>query len=247
LWQKLFPHGTDAERLRGEVDLPWRFAANIVLIGPPGSGKGTQAVRIAERLSIPHISTGDVLRAAVRAQSPLGRQVADTLASGGLVSDDLITALVRERLAADDAARGFVLDGYPRTKPQAEALDTMVPPDSLMIALIEVSDDAIVRRLAIRRVCDACGITQSVFEDDSAEHGACPYCGGNLVRRSDDEPETVRRRLRTYAEQTGPVVDYYRSRPRFATIDGLQHVDQVTAALRAFIERAARMLKNASW
>ena len=210
-----------------------------MLIGPPGSGKGTQAVRIAERLSIPHISTGDVLRAAVRARSPLGRQVADTLATGALVSDTLITELVRERLRAADASRGFVLDGFPRTRPQAEALDTMVPPSSLIVVLIAVSDEAIVRRLSIRRVCDACGITQSVLESANVEPEACPYCGGNLVRRADDDPDTVRRRLMTYAEVTGPVVEYYRSRPRFGSIDGLQHVDRVTAALRSHVDHVS--------
>jgi adenylate kinase len=209
-----------------------------VLIGPPGSGKGTQAVRIADRLSIPHISTGDVLRAAVRAQSPLGREVADTIAAGVLVSDALVTELVRQRLRAPDASRGFVLDGFPRTRSQAEALDTIVRPSSLIVALIEVADDAIVRRLSTRRLCDACAITQSVSEGASADHEACPYCGGTLVRRADDDPETVRRRLETYAEVTGPVVGYYRGRPRFGSIDGLRHVDQVTAALHAHIDTA---------
>jgi len=209
-----------------------------VLIGPPGSGKGTQAVRIAERLSIPHISTGDVLRAAVRAKSPLGRRVADRIAAGALVSDALVTELVRERLAAGDATRGFVLDGFPRTRLQAEALDTMVLPSSLIVVLIEVADEAIVRRLSTRRVCDACAITQSVSEDASADKEACPYCGGTLIRRADDDPETVRRRLETYAEETGPVVEFYRGRPRFASIDGLRHVDRVTAALQAYLETA---------
>ncbi len=209
-----------------------------MLIGPPGSGKGTQAVRIAERLSIPHISTGDVLRAAVRAKSPLGRRVADRIAAGALVSDALVTELVRERLAAGNATRGFVLDGFPRTRSQAEALDTMVLPSSLIVVLIEVADEAIVRRLSTRRVCDACAITQSVSEDASADKEACPYCGGTLVRRADDDPETVRRRLETYAEETGPVVEFYRGRPRFASIDGLRHVDRVTAALQAYLETA---------
>jgi adenylate kinase len=209
-----------------------------VLIGPPGSGKGTQAVRIAERLSIPHISTGDVLRAAVRAKSPLGRRVADRVAAGALVSDALVTELVRERLAAGNATRGFVLDGFPRTRSQAEALDTMVLPSSLIVVLIEVADEAIVRRLSTRRVCDACAITQSVSEDASADKEACPYCGGTLVRRADDDPETVRRRLETYAEETGPIVEFYRGRPRFASIDGLRHVDRVTAALQAYLETA---------
>jgi len=220
-----------------------------VFIGPPGSGKGTQALRVASRLSIPHISTGDILRAAVKAGSPLGRRVAETLAAGGLVSDEIITELVRERLGAEDAARGFILDGFPRTEAQARSLDEMRLPGSLLVILIDVSDDAIVRRLSSRRVCDACAITQSVAAGDGTEREACPYCGGNLVRRADDEPAVVRRRLATYASIAGPVLDFYRARhgppgsegsdtsQGFIAIDGLRHADAVTADILAFVAR----------
>jgi len=208
-----------------------------VLIGAPGSGKGTQAVRIAERLSVPHISTGDILRAAVKAQSPLGQQVAGIMAAGGLVGDGLITDLVRDRLAARDTSRGFILDGYPRTASQAEALDTMRAPASFIVMLIEVPGDAIVKRMSSRRVCDSCAITQSVSPDTEIEREACPYCGGNLMRRPDDHPDTVRRRLETYASLAEPVVAFYRVRRTFAAIDGLQWADRVTADLCAHIER----------
>ena len=223
---------------------------NVVIIGPPGSGKGTQAVRVAERLSIPHISTGDILRAAVKAQSPLGRAVAETLAAGALVSDEIITDLVRGRLAAGDTTRGFILDGFPRTEAQARALDAMRSPDSLSVVLIDVADEAIVRRLSSRRVCDACTITQSVAPGDEAHREMCPYCGGNLVRRIDDHPDTVRRRLATYASVAGPLVEYYRTRhgslglvasfgslgpERYVAIDGLRHADAVTADIVAFV------------
>jgi adenylate kinase len=207
-----------------------------VLIGPPGSGKGTQAVRLAQRLGVPHISTGDILRAAVRAGSPLGRRVAALIDAGAFVGDELITDLVRDRLAAGDASRGFVLDGFPRTLPQAEALDTMRSPHSLIVLLMEVADEAIVRRLSGRRVCDACAITQSV-SPVAEGHEGCPYCGGNLVRRADDDPDTVRRRLETHAATAARIVAYYRQRPRFAAIDGLQPADAVTAAMMACIER----------
>ena len=218
---------------------------NMVLIGPPGSGKGTQAVRLAGRYGVPHISTGDILRAAVRAATPLGQQVSATLASGGLVGDDLITDLVRDRLARKDTGRGFVLDGFPRTVAQAHALDELfAPPDRapedplphapLIVVLVAVSDQAIIGRLSRRRLCASCAITQSVSDDSEAE--PCPYCGGTLVRREDDEPETVRRRLATYASFAEPVTDLYRSRLRFATVDGLRHPDAVTAALCAKIE-----------
>ncbi len=197
-------------------------------------------MRIAGRLSIPHISTGDILRAAVKAGSPLGRRVADIIAGGNLVSDALITELVRERLAADDTSRGFVLDGFPRTLPQAEALDTMREPASLFVLLIEVADEAIVRRVSSRRLCDACAITQSVSPDAEESREGCPYCGGNLVRRADDHPDTVRRRLATYAMTAGPIVEHYRSRPLFTALDGLRHADVVTADVLARVESARR-------
>jgi adenylate kinase len=215
---------------------------DMIFIGPPGSGKGTQAVRIAERYGIPHISTGDILRAAVKAGTPLGRQVADTLATGGLVSDGVMTDLVRDRLAAPDTARGFLLDGFPRTVTQAEALDGILtalrrrPDCCLIVALITVEDEAIVRRLGRRRVCDSCGITQSVSDASDAQNESCPYCGGRLVRRPDDDPAVVRRRLATYAALAQPLVAYYRDRRSFGSIDGLRPPNDVTAALVAHVE-----------
>ena len=213
-----------------------------MLLGPPGCGKGTQAKRISERYGVPHISTGDILRAAVRAGTPLGRQVADILATGGLVSDDVITDLVAERLRAPDVEPGFVLDGYPRTLAQAQALDTLVEPDSLVVLLIAAADEAIVHRLAKRRVCDSCLITQSAHAGSDPARQPCPYCGGNLVRRPDDDPETVRRRLATYATAAAPLLAYYRSRPRFAEVDGMRGLEDVTTALCASIEHARHVL-----
>jgi adenylate kinase len=207
-----------------------------VLIGPPGSGKGTQAVRIAERYGIPHISTGEILRGAVRDGTPLGQQVAAILASGGLVDDDLVTALVRERLSRADARPGFVLDGYPRTAPQADALDALLAGACLIVVLIDVSDEAIVDRLSRRRVCESCRITQSTGSGPEAQE-SCPYCGGTLVRRQDDDPATVRHRLATYAAQAGPLLARYRSLPTFAAVDGLQDLAAVTNAIVAHIDR----------
>jgi adenylate kinase len=210
---------------------------NVVLIGPPGCGKGTQAVRLAERYAIPHISTGEILRSAVRTGTALGRQVADILTKGSLVSDDLMTDLVRERLGERDTAPGFVLDGFPRTAGQSSALDDMLGPASMIVVLIHVDDGEIVRRMGTRRVCDACRLTQSVADAFHPDSEPCPYCGGNLVRRPDDEPETVRHRLATYAQYAAPVIEHYRPRQAFAVIDGLQHSDKVAAALAAHIER----------
>jgi adenylate kinase len=209
----------------------------VMLMGPPGSGKGTQAVRIASRYAVPHISTGDTLRAAVKAGSALGRQVADTLASGGLVSDAVVTDLVRARLAVPDTAGGCILDGFPRTASQAEALDAILGSTTLVVALLVAADDEIVRRLSARRICDACAITQSFSDDADPERGACPYCGGNLVRRPDDHPDTVRRRLATYASFASPMIEFYQGRATFGAIDGLQSADKVTAALCAHIDR----------
>ena len=198
---------------------------NLVLIGPPGSGKGTQAIRLAERYKVPHISTGDILRAAVRDGTPLGRQVATVLAAGSLVGDDLITDLVRHRLREPDARPGFVLDGYPRTLAQAQALDLLLtsPP---IVMLIEVPDEEIVARLGKRRVCESCRITQTA---SLVESDPCPYCGGRLVRRADDEPATVRHRLATYAEFAAPVIAHYRATALFGTVNGVQ---PFTAVLR---------------
>jgi adenylate kinase len=209
---------------------------NVVLIGPPGCGKGTQAVRLAERYGIPHISTGEILRGAVRAGSELGRQVADTLVKGSLVSDDLMTDLVRDRLVQPDTAQGFVLDGFPRTVGQSRALDEMMGGALMIVMLIDVADAEIIRRMGTRRVCDACRLTQSVSDALHPDSEPCPYCGGNLVRRPDDEPETVRHRLATYATYATPVIEHYRPGPSFAIVDGRQHSDQVAAAMAAHID-----------
>ena len=211
----------------------------------PGSGKGTQAVRIAEKYGIPHISTGDILRAAVKAGTPLGRQVAATLAGGGLVGDDLMTDLVRSRLQQPDAQNGFparrlstdrVAGPYPRRAPGRGA--------SLIVTMLSVATDAIVKRLSNRRICDNCNITQSVFVGSEGENEACPYCGGRLIRRQDDAPETIRRRLENYAAVAEPLIGYYHARPSFATIDGLQRPDDVTAAITTHVDRQRILLAD---
>jgi adenylate kinase len=214
---------------------------NIVLIGPPGSGKGTQALRLAERYRIPHISTGDILRAAVRDGSALGQQVAAIMSNGGLVGDGMMTDLVRERLARPDTAAGFILDGFPRTVVQAQALDDMPSVAPLIVILIDVEHEEIVRRLGRRRVCASCGITQSVsIPPGNHAHEPhpepCPYCGGQLITRQDDNPATVRNRLEMYAAFAEPVISFYRARPTFAAIDGLQQPAAVTTALCARID-----------
>ena len=198
---------------------------NLVLIGPPGSGKGTQAVRIARRYHLPHISTGDILRQAVRDGTPLGREVEATIASGALVGDELISSLVEARLQRPDVARGFLLDGFPRTSDQARFLDTLQP--DLTVIHIYVPDGEIIKRLSTRRICRSCGLTQSVSADEATGE-ACPYCGGSLVRRDDDDTETVTKRLATYATFAGPLIAHYQTRARFVTIEGVKPPDRVS-------------------
>jgi len=219
---------------------------HIILLGPPGSGKGTQAVRIADHYGIPHISTGHVLREAARSGTELGRKVGATIAAGSLVSDDLITDIVRARLAERDATSGVLLDGYPRTIAQAVALDAMVPPARLIVLLLDVENEEIVRRMRRRRICQSCGITQTVPDAQAAEAGHCPRCGDPLVRRDDDDPEIVRHRLRTYASLADPLIAFYKDRRSYAAVDGLQPPEHVTTALFAHIERIRRAAPSAA-
>ena len=210
---------------------------NLLLMGPPGSGKGTQALRLARRFSISHVSTGDILRQAVRDGTPLGREVGAVIARGALVSDDLMADLVRDRLAQPDMSSGFILDGFPRTIGQAHALDRLLGRTPLIVALIEVADEEIVQRLSSRRVCESCGMTQSVSDATDGQDESCPYCGGTLIRRADDEPATVRRRLATYAAQAGPLIEHYRVRPGFVAVNGAHPPERVTTALIEAIDR----------
>jgi adenylate kinase len=208
------------------------MALRLVLIGPPGSGKGTQAVRLARRYGVPHISTGDILRQAVRDETPLGQQVAATIAGGSLVGDELISSLVAERLMRSDTERGFLLDGFPRTLRQAHFLDKLR--DDLTVVHIAAPDEEIVRRLSSRRICESCSLTQSVSDAGNSED--CPYCGGRLVRRADDDPKTVRKRLATYAALAGPLIEFFARRAGYVEVNGLQLPDKVTADLYQAID-----------
>ena len=210
-------------------------AINLVVLGPPGAGKGTQGVEFARRHAIPQISTGDILREAVRSGSELGRRAKATMDAGGLVDDELMIAIVRDRLGRQDVAAGFVLDGFPRTVAQATALDEIMagrPP--LIVIDIAVPDDALVARLARRRVCGQCGQATSV--DLSSPGSRCDRCGGELLLRSDDAESVVRERLRVYADATRPLVDYYSVRPSFRAVDGDQSPASVGSALAAAVE-----------
>ncbi len=217
------------------------MALNLVFLGPPGAGKGTQAKQFAAARGIPHVSTGDMLREAVAARTELGLQARAIMESGRLVGDDIIIGVVRERLARPDAAPGFLLDGFPRTVPQAEALDGIVAGrDPLIIADIAVADEELVRRLTSRRVCAECGANADIPSPGEAPPAACRRCGGRLVQRPDDREEVIRERLRVYARDTRPLLDYYRGRPTFRSVNGAQAPGRVAADLAAAIDEAAR-------
>ncbi len=217
------------------------MALNLVFLGPPGAGKGTQAKKFAAARAIPHVSTGDMLREAVAAGTELGRQAKAVMERGGLVGDDIIIGVVRERLARQDARAGFVLDGFPRTVAQAEALEgIMAGRDPLIVVDIAASDEELVRRLTSRRVCSACGSNAEVPSPGEPIATACAKCGGTLVQRADDREDVIRERLRVYARDTRPLLDYYRPRPTFRSVDGAQAPERVAVDVAAAIEDASR-------
>jgi adenylate kinase len=200
------------------------------MLGAPGAGKGTQADRFARVRGVPRVSTGDILRDAVLSGSALGQRARDVMDAGRLVDDETMIGIVRDRLAQPDALDGFVLDGFPRTVAQADALDALVDGHSpLVVVSIEVPEDTLVRRLTARRICGRCGTTARPADT------ACPRCGGPLVQRRDDDPEVVRERLRVYGRTTQPIVDFYRERPTFRSVDGDQSPDAVAADIAAAV------------
>lgn len=213
----------------------------LVLVGPPGAGKGTQAEFIAAHLAVPKISTGDIFRANVAEGTPLGMQARKYMDAGQLVPDEVTINMVRDRLAEPDAAHGFLLDGFPRTVPQAEALDEMLAAlgTGLDIVLeLVVDDDEVIRRLSGRRTCHGCGRIWHVEFDPPQREGICDRCGEKLFQREDDRAETVAERLRIYARDTAPLVDYYGGQGKLVGIDATGPVEDVTQraidALRSY-------------
>lgn len=204
----------------------------VILLGPPGAGKGTQAQRLTQTLGIPQVSTGDILRAAVAAGTPLGREAKATMDQGALVPDGVVIGIIRERLAAPDCARGYILDGFPRTAAQAEALgETLQALGTPLTAVlsITVEPEELVRRLSGRRTCGNCGAAYHLETAPPRRAGLCDRCGGALLQREDDREETIRKRLAVYREQTAPLVAYYRGRGLLREVDGRGDIDDVFA------------------
>lgn len=189
----------------------------LIFLGPPGAGKGTLAALVAETYKIPHISTGEIFREAIREKTPLGLKVQAIIDAGQLVSDDITIELVRERLAKGDAQKGFILDGFPRTIPQAEALAGIVAVEHAVN--FDIADDAVVERLSGRRVCKVCSQNYNTLYMKPKKEGVCDKCGGDLYIREDDKVESITKRLEVYRKQTAPLIDYYRKKEKLIDID----------------------------
>ena len=207
----------------------------LILLGAPGAGKGTQAEILCDKLNIPTISTGNILRAAVKDGTPMGLKAKSYMDAGALVPDEVIIGIVKERLAQPDCANGFILDGMPRTIAQAEALEKMgVEIDKALNILAD--EDLIIRRMAARRVCAKCGASYHIKNKPSAKEGICDRCGGELVIRKDDEPATVLERLKAYHEQTEPLVEFYRQRGKLVEVPDQGSIEATTAFLLKLLE-----------
>ena len=206
----------------------------IIMLGAPGAGKGTQAKQIAAKYSIPHISTGDIFRANIKNGTDLGKKAKEYMDQGALVPDELTCDLVMDRIKQDDCKKGFVLDGFPRTIPQAEALDAALNKiDQAMDYAIDVDvpDENIVNRMGGRRACVGCGATYHLVYAPTKTEGICDVCGKELILRDDDKPETVQKRLNVYHEQTQPLIDYYTKAGILKTVDGTVDINDVFAAI----------------
>jgi adenylate kinase len=201
---------------------------NLIVLGKQGAGKGTQSTALSERYGIPHVSTGDMLRNAVKAENELGKKVAAILDAGDLVSDDIVNELVHDRFKESDAQKGILLDGFPRTIGQAEALEMMLGADGIKLCInLDVPIDLVTQRLSSRRICQECGTT---YKDSDVEaiSGTCSVCGGDVIQRTDDYPEAIRQRLMNYERDTEPLLSFYGSRDLLVTVNGDQSPEAVT-------------------
>jgi adenylate kinase len=213
--------------------------ARLVILGKQGAGKGTQAVRLSRHYVVPHVATGDTFRAAVRSGSEFGQKARKFLDAGELVPDEVVIGMVRERLTDHDTThRGFILDGFPRTAQQAEALLEMLDPNGLDLAInLQIDTEHVLQRLAARRVCSDCGANYSIIDNRSKVRGICDVCGGEVVQRDDDTEVAIRRRLELYERETAPLIDWFRSRELLVDMDALGTPDEVTDRMVAEVDR----------
>ena len=214
---------------------------NLAILGPPGSGKGTQSPQFAKKLGIVHISTGDILRAAVRKKTPLGTEANDYLRSGQLVPDELMIGIVKERISRKDCSKGFLLDGFPRTIPQAKMLDALGRGKTGGLFLdfvvsLEIDEKECVRRIANRRTCPQCGLTYNPSTNPPKKAGKCDRDGSSLILREDDRPETVRERLKVYRRLTQPLIDYYKKTDRLFSVEASSSPDEVFKRLSEILK-----------
>jgi adenylate kinase len=215
---------------------------NVILLGAPGAGKGTQAAKIIEAYGLAHISTGDILRGAVANETPLGLEAKRYMDAGDLVPDEVVIGLVKERLAEPDCEAGFILDGFPRTVPQADALAAALASMGRAIDAvisIDVATDALVKRLTARRNCRECGRIYNIITDRPSQHDVCDVCGGEVYQRDDDTVEAVSNRLEVYERSTAPLAEYYREKGLLRSVDGDRDVDAVFRDVQAELGRAA--------
>ena len=212
---------------------------NLILLGPPGAGKGTQAKILIKKYDIPQISTGDILRAAVKDQTPMGIRAKGFMDSGALVPDEVVVGIVEERISMVDCAGGYILDGFPRTVAQADSLSAMLHKRSSAIdhvIAITVNNEELLERISGRWTCKMCGAGYRKLEDCTTQANACTECGGDLYQRDDDREETMRRRLEVYQEQTSPLIAYYDDRGLLRSVDGLGDIEEIQKKLIAIIE-----------
>lgn len=206
----------------------------LILLGAPGAGKGTQAVMLAEKLAVPHISTGDIFRANIKNSTPLGILAKGYIDKGALVPDEVTIDIVKDRLQQEDCKKGFILDGFPRTIPQAQQLDKVLGEMNTAIdyvADIFVEDEAIINRLSGRRVCPECGMSYHTTFGPSKKEGMCDGCGSSLIQRDDDKEETVLKRLKTYHDQTEPLIDFYKKQSKLLVVHGQEKIEDTSAEM----------------
>jgi len=206
----------------------------LILLGPPNAGKGTQAQALINQYQIPQISTGDIFRANIKQETPLGKEAKSYLDQGLLVPDELVVAIVKDRLKQEDCQNGFLLDGFPRTVVQAEALEQFLKDDGISlnkVINIHVARETLIERAIGRRVCQQCGATYHVVFKPTTTEGVCDSCGGEVVQRKDDQRETAEKRIQVYEDETAPLIDFYQSQKRLVTIDGEQSIEAVRTAI----------------